>query len=180
VVTHRALDRDLLLLALASLDGRMEARAHLVVGGGAAMVATYDHPLATRDVDAMAVKGSVRISDLERPAREVARELGLEPDWLNPYFETYAAVLPADYGSRLRPIYRGELLRVDSLGPEDLLVMKCFAGRDKDLSHARRLMRIAGDLEIVDRQMTLLAERRYPGAARAADWFDDLRDELEP
>jgi hypothetical protein len=66
------------------------------------MVASYDHPLATRDVDAMAVKGSLRISDLERPARQVAAEIGLEPDWLNPYFETYAAVLPADYFDDLR------------------------------------------------------------------------------
>ncbi|MFO8073427.1 MAG: DUF6036 family nucleotidyltransferase [Polyangia bacterium] len=179
-MSYLALDRELLLEALACLDERMETQAHLVIGGGAAMVASYDHPLATRDIDAMAVEGSPRISDLERPARRVAAEIGLEPDWLNPYFETYAAVLPADYGSRLRSVYRGERLRVDSLGPEDLLVMKCFAGRDKDLAHARRLIRIADDLEIVDRQLTLLSERGYPGSLRAADYFDDLRDELEP
>lgn len=174
------MDRELLLEALARLDERMKTRAHLVVGGGAAMVASYNHPLATRDVDAMAVKGSPRISDLERPARLVAAEMGLEPDWLNPYFETYAAVLPTDYGSRLRSVYSGELLRVDSLGPEDLLVMKCFAGRDKDLAHARRLVRMAEDLDVVDRQLTLLSERGYPGSLRAVDYFDDLRDELEP
>jgi hypothetical protein len=86
-------------------------------------------------------------------------------------------VLPRDYASRLRLVFAGEQLRVDALGPEDLLVMKCFAGRDKDLPHARKLLREASDLNIVDQQLAHLIERRYPGAERAADYFDDLREE---
>jgi hypothetical protein len=86
-------------------------------------------------------------------------------------------VLPTDYSSRLRRIHSGEMLQVDALGPEDLLVMKCFAGRDKDRPHARKLVRIASDLGIVDRQLSHLQDKRYPGAAKAADFFDDLRDE---
>jgi hypothetical protein len=57
--------------------------------------------------------------------------------------------------------------------------MKCFAGRDKDRPHARRLLREHTDIGIVDRQLELLAQRRYPGAQKAADWFDDLRDEVD-
>ena len=173
----RPLDRETLLDALHRLDALVDGAAHLIVGGGAAMVAVYDHPLATSDVDAMTAKGSLRIADLDAPARQVARELDLAPDWLNPYFETYAHVLPRDYGARLRPIFAGERLRVDALGPEDLLVMKCFAARDKDRPHARRLLEVATDLGIVDRQLTDLVERGYPKAQRAADYFDDLRDE---
>ena len=60
--------------------------------------------------------------------------------------------------------------------PRRLLIMKCFAGRDKDLPHARKLLLVATDLSIVDRQLARLAERRYPGAEKAADFFDDLRD----
>lgn len=86
-------------------------------------------------------------------------------------------MLPRDYATRLRPVFQGEHLQVDALGPEDLLVMKCFAGRDKDLPHARKLLRLATDLNVVDRQLEYLVERRYPGAERAADYFDDLRDE---
>ena len=55
--------------------------------------------------------------------------------------------------------------------------MKCFAGRDKDRPHARKLIRLAEDLALVDRQLEYLVERRYPGAERALDYFDDLRDE---
>ncbi|NOY93924.1 MAG: hypothetical protein GXP55_22300 [Deltaproteobacteria bacterium] len=141
------------------------------------MVLAYDHPLATQDVDAFAARGGLRMAELDVFAKRVAKQLDIEPDWLNSHFETFTGVLPSDYASRLRNVFRGTQLRVDALGPEDLLVMKCFAGRDKDLPHARRLIRLDADLSIVDRQLSELAERRYPGAEKAADYFDDLRDD---
>lgn len=141
------------------------------------MVLAYDHPLATQDVDAFAARGGLRLAELEAAARQVARELDLEPDWLNAHFETYTGVLPEGYASRLRRVYDGTRLQVDALGPEDLLIMKCFAGRDKDRPHARKLVHLAQDLGIVDAHLQRLVERRYPGAARAVDVFDDLRDE---
>lgn len=174
---HRPLDRRLMRTALERLDERLSAPAHLVVGGGAAMVLAYDHPLATQDVDAFAARGGLSLADLDRAAKAVARELDIEPDWLNPYFETFTHVLPADFATRLRPVHPGRHLRVDALGPEDLLLMKCFAGRDKDRPHALRLIRLAEDLGVVDRHLSHLIERRVPGARRAADYFDDLRDE---
>ena len=163
--------------ALSLLDAELSARARLIIGGGAAMVLAYQHPLATQDVDAFAAKGGLRISDLDAAAKRIAKRLDIEPDWLNSHFDTFTAVLPADYAARLRPVFTGKQLTVEALGPEDLLVMKCFAGRDKDLPHARALLSHAGDLSIVDRQLALLLERRYPGAEKAADFFDDLRDQ---
>ncbi len=117
------------------------------------------------------------MAELDTFAKRVAERLDIEPDWLNSHFETFTGVLPSDYGSRLRSVFEGQRLRVDALGPEDLLVMKCFAGRDKDLPHARRLMRSGAALELVDHHLSELVERRYPGAERAADYFDDLRDD---
>lgn len=125
---------------------------------------------------AFAAKGGLRIADLDGAAKKVAKKLDIEPDWLNSHFDTFTGVLPADYATRLRPVFAGKHLSAEALGPEDLLVMKCFAGRDKDLPHARKLLRVAKDLSIVDRQLALLVERRYPGAEKAADFFDDLRD----
>lgn len=176
-MTRLPLDQKRMLRALSLLDQRVVAPAHLVVGGGAAMVLAYKHPIATQDVDAFAAKGGLRMIELDASAREVAEELQIEPDWLNAHFETFTAVLPRDYATRLQSVYRGEHLQVDALGPEDLLVMKCFAGRDKDLPHARKLVRLAKHLSVVDKQLEHLVERRYPGAERAADYFDDLRDE---
>lgn len=173
------MDAALMRRALEDLDQRIDAGAHLVIGGGAAMVLAYDHPLATQDVDAFAGRTGLGVPELARVGRQTALALGIAPDWLNAHFETFTHVLPADFGSRLRRIYEGTHLTVDALGPEDLLVMKCFAGRDKDLPHARKLIRIADDLGVVDRHLSELGARRIPGAERAADFFDDLRDEAD-
>jgi hypothetical protein len=159
------------------LDGYLDQPARLIIGGGAAMVLAYGHRLATQDVDAFAAKGGLQIAELEKLAQRVAETLQIQPDWLNAYFETFTAVLPDDYSRRLRPVYKGKALTVEALGPEDLLIMKCFAGRDKDLPHARKLIRLASELDVVDGRLAYLASRGYPGANKAADYFDDLRDE---
>ncbi len=176
---HLPLDHDLMLKAFADLETRLEAPTHLVIGGGAAMVLAYDHPLSTQDVDAFTAKGSITLAEVDAATKATAHALDIEPDWLNPHFETYTPVLPRDYAARLKRVYAGDRLTVDALGPEDLLVMKCFAGRDKDLPHARALMRRPGlDVDLIDRHLSALVERRYRGAEAAADFFDDLRDEM--
>lgn len=176
-MAHQLLDGKRMKRALELLDAELQGAARLVVGGGAAMVLAYKHPLATQDIDAFAAKGGLRLSELDAAAKAIAKKLDLEPDWLNSHFDSFTAVLPADYATRLRRVFTGKQLIVDALGPEDLLVMKCFAGRDKDLPHARKLLKLAADLSVVDRQLALLVERRYSGAEKAADFFDDLRDQ---
>lgn len=163
--------------AFAALDHRLDSPMRLVVGGGAAMVLAYGHTLDTQDVDAYPARGGLSLAEVDREAREVANELGIRPDWLNAHFQTFTHVLAQDYASRLVNVFVGRMLRVDALGAEDLLVMKCFAGRDKDLPHARKLLRRARDLAIVERRLADLVEKRIPGADAAADYFDDLRDE---
>lgn len=171
------LDPERMKRALQRLDEHSASDARLVIGGGAAMVLAYQHPIATQDVDAFAAKGGLRMAELDALARVVADELNIDPTWLNSHFETFTAVLPSDYATRLRSVFKGKHLQVDALSPEDLLIMKCFAGRDKDRPHARRLITLAQDLGIVDNQLEYLVGRRYPGAERALDYFDDLRDE---
>jgi len=176
---YQHLDRGLALRAFAEIDARLDAVTHLVVGGGASMSLAYNYPLTTEDVDAFTAQGCLSLSLLYGAAREVAANLGLAPDWLNGHFATFTHVLPRDYGTRLREVFRGAHLVVSSLGPEDLLIMKCFSGRDKDRGHARRLLELVSDLDFVSGHLDALIEKRVPGAARAADWFDDLRDEVE-
>ena len=168
------LDPATLRAAFRALDARVEAPVTLIVGGGTAMMLAYGLPVRTTDVDAYPFQG--RLEDLAPLLREVARELGLPPDWLNPHFETFAHVLPRDYGSRLKEVFAGARLRVMALGVEDLLVMKCFAGREKDVGHARALLRRKPDLGIVERRIEELVEKRVPGAMDAADFLDDLRE----
>ncbi len=168
------LDAASLTAAFGALDRRLAQPMTLVVGGGTAMMLAYGLPVRTTDVDAYPTSG--RLDDASAQIREVAREVGLAPDWLNPHFETFAHVLPADYGTRLREVFAGNTLRVMALGVEDLLVMKCFAGREKDVSHARALLRRKPDLNVVERRIEELVERGVPGALDAADFLDDLRE----
>jgi len=142
------------------------------------MVLAYDLPLSTLDVDAFTAKGGIPIDELDAAAKQVAERLGIAPDWLNAHFVTFTHVLPGDYGTRLHPVFQGKSLSVAALGPEDLILMKCFSGRDKDRPHALRLIRLCRNLDIVDRRIEELIQKRVPGAERAADYFDDLRDEV--
>src|SRR5688500_17328698 len=117
LMPSRALDSAGMLRALRSLEALLDRPARLVVGGGAAMVLAYDFPLATHDVDAFATRGGLDMATLDAKAKQVARDLDIEPDWLNGHFSTFTGVLPSDYATRLRVVYEGEHLRVDALGP---------------------------------------------------------------
>lgn len=48
-MVHRALDAGLMREAFGRLDARIAKPTRMVIGGGAAMVLAYDHPLATQD-----------------------------------------------------------------------------------------------------------------------------------
>jgi hypothetical protein len=172
---HRPpVDVATLSAAFRALDSRLPHPLTLIVGGGTAMMLAYGLPVRTTDVDAYPASG--RLDDIAPQIREVAREVGLAPDWLNPHYETFAHVLPADYGSRLREVFSGARLRVMALGLEDLLVMKCFAGREKDVGHARALLRRGPDLRVVESRIDELVDKGVPGALDAADFLDDLQE----
>lgn len=173
-MTHAPLQADQLRAAFEAVDRLLAREVSLVVGGGTAMMLAHRLPVRTSDVDAYPRKGSME--DLLPAVRAVAKELGLPPDWINPHYETFVHVLPPDYGERLRPVFSGERLTVEALGAEDLLVMKCFAGREKDVSHARALLRRDPDVGIVERRLQELAERGVVGAQDALDFFDDLAE----
>jgi Nucleotidyltransferase of unknown function (DUF6036) len=173
--TDRAVDVPKLKAAFEALDARLSSDVTLVVGGGSAMMLGYGLPVRTTDVDAYPISG--RLDEIAGLVQEVGREVGLSQDWLNPYFETFAHVLPSDYGARLKEVFAGKRLRVMVLGVEDLLIMKCFAGREKDVGHARALLRRKPDLGIVERRIEELLARGVHGAADAADFLDDLAED---
>jgi hypothetical protein len=173
--SYAPLEVDQLRAAFAALDEALQRPITLIVGGGTAMLLAYRLPVRTTDVDAY--PRETRLEEIQPAIRAVARERGLAPDWINPHFETFAFVLPPDYGSRLRPIFEGERLRVMALGVEDLLVMKCFAGREKDVGHARALLKRKPDRGLVERRIQELAEKGIRGAQDALDFLDDLGED---
>lgn len=141
-------------------------------------MAAYDVPITTEDVDGVPDKSSVDLAKIREAVAAVGRELKISQNWLNDYFSTFLFVLPRNYGERLVSLFQGKFLRVAALGKEDLLLMKCFAGREKDLPHARVLIRKGANLQIVSDRLLELVQKKIPGADNASDFFDDLCDEM--
>jgi hypothetical protein len=64
----------------------------------------------------------------------------------------------------IKKIFAGKALRVFALGKTDLLIMKCFAGREEDLLHAKLLIKKGADLSKAESHIESLIKKRIPGA----------------
>jgi hypothetical protein len=168
---------DHMKCALARLDELLEQPVTLIMGGGGAMILAHGFPLATTDIDA--VPRGMEIAALDVLVKKIAAEQDLMPDWLNPYFSTFAHTLPADYGGRLVEVFSGRYLRVQALGRDEMLIMKCFAHRQKDVGHAKALVRSGANLDRVQKRIEELLAKKIPGAREALDFFDDILDQCE-
>jgi hypothetical protein len=114
----RLLDRDGVIKAFTALAERLHRRgvvADIYIVGGAAMTLAYDSRRATRDIDAVFEPHGIVLEE----AREVARQLGLPPSWLNDQACVY---MPRD--KRGPEVFSRPGLRVQSAPPEHLLAMK--------------------------------------------------------
>lgn len=167
-----------MLQAFKKLDMKLDQPVRLIVGGGAALIVAYGVPISTADVDGTPDKSSMELSDFKKYVRAVGQELNIDQDWLNDYFSTFLFVLPSNYGDRLVTIYEGKHLKVCALSKEDLLIMKCFAGREKDIPHAKVLIKKGANVHLVDDRITELMNKKIPGAQKASDLLGDLCDEL--
>ncbi|MGK5084515.1 DUF6036 family nucleotidyltransferase [Bdellovibrionota bacterium FG-1] len=93
------LNREMMLNSLERLDQLIPKDVTLIVGGGGAVILAHGLALATTDIDA--VPRGMALSELDPFIKQVAHELSLAPDWLNPYYSTFTHTLPSDYGDRL-------------------------------------------------------------------------------
>ena len=136
------------------------------------MVLAHQHPLATHDLDV--IPKGMEIGDLDVLVKKVAEDLNIQGDWLNPYYSTFAHTLSSDYEKRLIEVFKRENLIVRALGKEEMLLMKCFAGRQKDISHAKHLIRQKTDVRAVERRIEELKKKGIPGCEKAMDFLDDV------
>jgi hypothetical protein len=174
------LTEKIMLNALQSLDQKLteaSLKVSLIMGGGGAMILAHHFPKGTTDIDAIPKGQSPEV--LDSFVKAVAKELGIEPDWLNPYFSTFAMTLPQDYSSRLIRVFDGIHLTVDALGKEEMLIMKCFAHRSKDIPHARALLKGGVKLELVENRLNELLKKKIPNTQKAIDFLQDLLDEMD-
>jgi len=167
-----------MLGAFKALDEKLKVPAKIIIGGGAAMILAHDIPLSTMDIDGLLVSSAIEPAELDPLVKKVAQELKINPHWFNSYFGTFTYTIPADYEKRLIDVFGGKNLKVSAFGIEDLLIMKCFSGREKDIGHARALALKCKNLKFVDDHIQGLADKGLPGSKEALDFFDDVRDRI--
>lgn len=170
----KPLTKKRMLEALTCLDKPLPKSVRLIMGGGGAMILAHQFPLATTDIDA--VPKGMTIEELDPYVKQVGLDLNLPGDWLNPYFSTFAVNLPSDFETRLIQVYLGKNLSVMALGKEDMLIMKCYAHRSKDIGHARALLKLGADTDFVEKHIEALKRKQIPGCKEALDFLDDLLD----
>ena len=139
------------------------------------MLLGHHFPLATTDIDGIPGVG-MTMEELDPLVKEVANELKLPKDWLNPYYVTFTHVLPRDYNTRLVSVFQFSRLAVEALSKEDLLIMKCVAGRIKDQPHAKALIQSGANIQFVEKHIESLRIKGIPGAEKALDFLDEILD----
>jgi len=172
------MDKQTMLKAFEALDKRLKSPVEILIGGGAAMILAHKVPLSTMDIDGLLVHTEVTPAEMDPLVKKVARDLDINPHWFNSYFGTFTYTIPKDYEKRLSTVYKGKNLKVLAFGLEDLLIMKCFSGREKDIGHAKALVNGGADIKLVDSHIQSLADKGVPGAAEALDFLDDVRDQV--
>ncbi len=97
------MNKKQMIQAFQRLDLHLKTPTRIIIGGGAALMAAYDIPISTQDVDGVPDRTSMELSEFKEEVRAVGKELKIPPDWLNDYFSTFLFVLPSNYGERLPP-----------------------------------------------------------------------------
>lgn len=104
--------------------------------------------------------------------------MGLSSDWLNSYYNSFKHYLPTDYNSRLVGVFSAEKIKVDRLGIEDLIVMKLMAGRNKDYTHIKQLLKNNScQLSIIEERILELKSLHKDRATKALNLFDKRLEE---
>ncbi len=114
------------------LEKREAPRVEIIVVGGS-YLALRDLRESTRDVDSATALDEL----LRAAAAVVAEHHGLRADWLNDHARPF---LPADF-ERSTCSVLAEHPRLIVLGPppDDVLMMKAYAGRESDIADMARL-----------------------------------------
>lgn len=168
------LEKKLMLNALVCLDSKLSSPLELIIGGGGAMILAHDFKLATLDIDAIPLKKDFEAID--KYVKAVAKELNLPGDWLNPWFSSFTHTLPASFAERLIEVFSGKYILAKALGATDLLIMKCYAHREKDIGHARALIKKGADTDMARKHIEKLEMQKIPQSGEALDFLDELED----
>jgi hypothetical protein len=124
--------------------------ADVFVVGGAAMALAYDASRVTRDIGARFVPHGIVLGE----ARQVAKDLGLPPWWLN---EQATAYISGKDDPGKRRVFDHPGLRVMAASPEHIFAMKALAARTRDIDDLGLLAGMIG-VETADAALQTCAD----------------------
>lgn len=159
--------------ALRRLGLTLRESASLTLGGSAALVLTGALDRLTDDGDV--VESSVDFATLLEAVRKVEVIELAPPGWLNTSIQAYTHVLPADYRSRLVHLPRMGQLDVSLLGRPDVLLMKTYAHRPRDLQDLLAVAPTDAELAFVEQQIAHVAVKEPDRAAEMRAIVGDVR-----
>lgn len=171
------LNKKTVLKALQTLDSLSDTTFELIIAGGSAMMCSYGYPLGTVDVDAIVKKAD--LSEVDVYIKKTAKKLSLTPDWLNMWVSSFTHYLPDDYEDRLNIFFKGKKITAKTFGREDILILKCFAHRGKDVGHVKALIKQKTDVDFVENHIKELIKKNLPESKKALDFLYDILDEME-
>ena len=126
-------------------------RTITVFGSGALLLLDVsDNNRATHDID---IADPSMDMDLQLASFEVAKNSGLEIDWLNSAGTIFTSKLKPGWRKRIVAVYKSKNLTVNSLSEFDLICSKSYAlatrGLDSDLTDLRALKPTKTDIKKV-------------------------------
>jgi hypothetical protein len=163
--------RQTLWAALEALGKRATEPVSLVLGGSAALILgdTLQRPTDDGDV----VTSEPGFDQLGPLMRDVADAEHLPPGWLNESIQSYTYILPPDYTMRLVTLPPFGRLHVWLLSRRDVLLMKVYAMRPRDIEDIRALAPTTDELAFVAAQVTRIAMQEPEKAQDMRDFLDE-------
>ena len=164
------LGEDALRAALLALGRRRATRTELIIGGAGALILTGELVRATSDCDVLF--STPDMGQLQDDIRAIAEQLGISSGWLNGSVQSYLEILPPDFRARLRSVSTTGSLRVAVLDRRDIIVMKLYAGRPRDLTDVAALKPTPDELQFARSQIPRLNSIDAARATRMAQFLD--------
>jgi predicted nucleotidyltransferase len=165
------MEKQDLIQLLDALDKQLSKPLDLVIIGGAAMILHYQAQRATRDVDALILRGD--LNEFRAAVKSVANENHLSDDWLNDAVKGFTDILPPDFYHRLVPLSLNfQQLQVYALGLPEQTAMKIVALREQDLEDLELLLtRLTETDKKILVQIMLHVSRFRPDWAQKIQYF---------
>lgn len=165
------MSRAVLWAALDALGKRATKPVSLVLGGSSALILGSTLRRSTDDGDV--VTSTPGLDQLQALIRDVADREHLPPGWLNGSIQSYTYLLPPDYLERLTTLPPFHQLTVSLLSRLDVLLMKVYGLRPRDVQDLQALAPTPSEILFVRRHLPRIAEREPEKASTMRAFLDE-------